>query len=174
MGAWAIEWPSLVKIKMIEFSSADGKFQLQVPANELRSLLSFCQSAKKDETGGILVGKYVDDRRIAKITYVSPAPNDSKKGATWFVRGLRGLQELVDRFWISGRGYYIGEWHFHPYSSARPSGQDLQQMRAICKNKDYNCSEPLLVIVGGDPLNTWEITATVVLASGKTFPLSRI
>ncbi len=47
--------------------------------------------------------------------------------------------------------YYIGEWHFHPFMSPVPSGTDLRQIRAIARDRDYQCPVPILIVVGGDP-----------------------
>lgn len=150
---------------MKTFISPDRKFTLIIPTPLLEEIRSFCEAADRHETGGILVGKYYDDQHKARLNYVSNAPPDSQRGATWFVRGLKGLQVWVDRLWKSGKGYYIGEWHFHPYSSPSPSTQDISVMKRIAGNKGLNCPEPILIILGGDPNTKWNLSVTIVTSS---------
>jgi integrative and conjugative element protein (TIGR02256 family) len=148
------------------FSTPNLKFKVHVSATSLNQILKYCELAGKQETGGILIGKYMDDQKCARITHASYEPPDSKKGATWFVRGYKGLQEWVDRIWKSGRGFYVGEWHFHPYASPIPSSVDISEMKRISINKAYNCPEPILIIFGGDPLGNWKLSVTVVTLNG--------
>lgn len=150
---------------MKEFVSKDSKFKVIVTQAALEQLQNFCINSAAQETGGVLVGKYIDDQITGKITHVSQAPSDSKNGTTWFIRGLKGLQEWVDSFWKSGKGYYLGEWHFHPFNSANPSNQDISEMKRISKNKSVNCPEPILLILGGDPSKDWHLSITIISAN---------
>lgn len=56
--------------------------------------------------------------------------------------------------------YYLGEWHYHPNTSAVPSSTDLKQMFILSKNNDLKCPEPILIIIGGNKSN-WQISASV-------------
>ena len=65
-----------------------------------------------------------------------------------FWRGTRGLQAILNRAWRS-REYYLGEWHFHPSGLPQPSPTDVRQMRRISESADYNCPEPVMVVIAG-------------------------
>ncbi len=76
-------------------------------------------------------------------------PSDSAGTVTRFVRGTRGLRGLLQRLWASSpRTYYLGEWHYHPALNTTPSNADLAQMRSIALAANYQCPEPILVILG--------------------------
>jgi integrative and conjugative element protein (TIGR02256 family) len=136
-------------------------------------MVSLCRDAKKNETGGIIAGRYTDARDWAIITELTGPPNDSRSGRTWFRRGIRGLQQLIDRLWQRERSYYLGEWHYHPFASPNVSGTDISQMRTIAGSDAYACPEPILLILGGDPAGVFEIRAFVFLRGRDYIELSR-
>ena len=74
------------------------------------------------------------------------------------------LLPLLDSFWKKDQ-YYIGEWHFHPYSSPFPSATDLQTMHSLSEEEYLHCPEPILIIVGGKP-SAWAYHVSV-FASGR-------
>ena len=101
-------------------------------------IYQLCEAAYPNETGGILIGQYNSNFEHANVTMITGAPADSKAGRT-----------LLDKLWDTQCSYYLGEWHYHPDGASAPSIQDLIEMKAISMNEDYNCPEPLLLIVGG-------------------------
>lgn len=127
-------------------------------------LLAYCEKAHQLETGGILIGHYTPLGDQAVITEVVGPPRDSMATQRSFIRGLHGLQRLINRAWRR-REYYLGEWHFHPFSRPSPSDSDRRQMIAFSKDPAYRCPEPILVVVGGDPQIGGELGAGVVLKS---------
>ncbi len=124
-------------------------------------MTSLCRKAKRSETGGILAGRYSEGHDCAVVTEVTGPPPDSRSGPTWFKRGVRGLQQLIERLWGQGRAYYLGEWHYHPYGPPNPSKADVAQMTEIASSNGYSCPEPLLLIIGGDPKMGLEIKVFV-------------
>lgn len=151
--------------KYLEFWSKDDAFGLRMSNSNLEKMLAHCGKSFPDETGGILVGSYTKSLDCAVIEIITGPPKDSQKGRTWFKRGVKGLQEILENYW-KGNRFYIGEWHFHPDSDPSPSDKDKNQLKAICKSKEYDCSAPILVIVGGSPPNDWDIR-TFVFPRGK-------
>src|SRR5258705_11873651 len=108
-----------------------------------------CELSGENETGGILIGKYSEDRSTAIVSLVTSPPSDSSSGHTWFVRGYVGLRELLGRVWRGReRRYYVGEWHYHPATLVEPSRDDIIQMIAIAKSVQYHCREPILLLLG--------------------------
>jgi integrative and conjugative element protein (TIGR02256 family) len=127
----------------------EGTFAVEFHASVLKAMDRYCRDARSAETGGILVGRYSEDLSLAIVSEATPPPTDSKKGRSWFVRGVDGLRELLAKRWRAGeRTFYVGEWHFHPVDRVEPSGDDFAQMLEISRAREYNCKEPLLLILG--------------------------
>ncbi|MFF2911147.1 Mov34/MPN/PAD-1 family protein [Paenibacillus sp. NPDC057934] len=129
--------------------------------NELiNQMLNFCRAKMPLETGGILVGEYSKNALSARIMYISGPPQDSKHRTHEFYRGTHNLESLLSDFWEKGL-FYLGEWHFHPKASPNPSLVDRKQMRKISNGNNYNCPEPILLILGGDPNEKWHISCSI-------------
>lgn len=144
-----------------EFWSTDRRFGLVIPTSVMDSLIEECTNARMKETGGVLMGYYTPPCDCAVITEVSGPPADSRRSATTFFRGIRGLQEWIWRLWKERRHYYLGEWHFHPGGAPVPSPTDKREMFEVSKDKKAKCPEPVLLIIGGDPASTWTSRAYV-------------
>ena len=141
------------------FCSFDNRYSVAIGKTQIQKILSLCCAINRSETGGILIGHYSSKHDCAHIkTIVGPA-QDSIHKRTSFLRGVSGLQTKIDLFWNRYRHYYLGEWHFHPFASSKASAQDIQQMTSIALSSDYNCPEPILLIVGGDPSASFTISA---------------
>lgn len=131
-----------------EGQTVDGTFSVQFQAHVLPALDRFCGKAGRSETGGILIGRYSDDLSLAIVCEATPPPSDSRRGRSWFVRGVSGLHDILGEKWrAKKRSYYIGEWHFHPVDHVEPSGDDFEQMLEIGRAREYECKEPLLLIL---------------------------
>lgn len=127
----------------------DGTFAVQFPATVLRALDRYCLEAGSSETGGILIGRYSEDLSVAIVREATPPPSDSRRGRSWFLRGVNGLRDILGKRWrAKERTHYLGEWHFHPVAHVEPSGDDFAQMGEISHAKEYDCKEPLLLILG--------------------------
>jgi len=127
----------------------DGTFAVQFPATVLRALDRYCREAGSSETGGILIGRHSEDLSVAIVREATPPPSDSRRGRSWFVRGVNGLRDMLGKRWrAKERTHYLGEWHFHPVAHVEPSGDDFAQMVEISHAKEYDCKEPLLLILG--------------------------
>ncbi len=145
----------------LSFFSDDRRFGLQIMCSPLRHIISLCQKANNSETGGIFLGTYSPDHSCAIVSQTSDPPNDSEAGHSWFYRGVKGMKTLLHKVWKTNREYYLGEWHYHPYSSPDPSTIDINELCRISKNKSYSCPEPVMLIIGGDPFGQWSVRAFV-------------
>ncbi|MBV8526819.1 MAG: Mov34/MPN/PAD-1 family protein [Candidatus Dormibacteraeota bacterium] len=128
-------------------------------------ILLHCERARKVETGGILIGRYSKLGDQAFVTAVTGPPTDSVATRQSFVRGIRGLQRHISRAWLR-REFYLGEWHFHPMAAPYPSRRDLAQIKTFALDPDYACPEPILIVIGGDPMSRWDMWAGVVMGGG--------
>src|SRR4051812_10740880 len=109
-------------------------FELSLIAKESISK-EFCRHFP-NETGGILIGRYSEDLRIATVTRAETKTSDSISGRTWFIRGRSGLTKLLGQLWGSGQ-YYLGEWHTHPEGPPVPSTTDDAQLQRIAREAPY-------------------------------------
>ncbi|MEQ9442146.1 MAG: Mov34/MPN/PAD-1 family protein [Cyclobacteriaceae bacterium] len=144
-----------------EFWSPDRLFGLSISNEYIEKIIAIAKRAGTCETGGVLIGRYTETQDCALLTQVVGPTQDSTAGRTWFRRGIKGLQRLIDHYWKSEHSYYLGEWHFHPFAPPAPSSQDLRQMNNIACSHSYNCPEPLLLILGGDPQAEYTIRVFV-------------
>lgn len=155
-----------------EYWSKDGRFGVRIEQAAIDTMLQHCRNSGRREAGGILVGKYSDDRRLAVIGQASAPPVDTRAGGFWLVRGIKGLQSWLERLWREDAGHYVGEWHFHPFADPTPSHQDIAQMKNIAKNENYHCKQPILIIVGGDPAGDWTTHVEVHTGTGERHVLA--
>jgi integrative and conjugative element protein (TIGR02256 family) len=121
-----------------------------IPTILYAEILKKCLSSGNNETGGIIIGNYSEDLHYAMAKMILGPSPDSKSGSNWFYRGVLGFQLILNSLWYRQKQYYIGEWHYHPFGEAKPSRTDINQMLSIASTKQYNCPEPILIIVGGD------------------------
>lgn len=120
------------------------------------------------ETGGILLGYYSSNLRLATAVVATPPPPDSKHGPTNFERGTKGLRKLLaDAKKQRPALHYLGEWHTHPNSGPKPSGTDLWQMQESSLRKLYGAKSPLLLVVGGLPPECLRLQASTHQAGHK-------
>lgn len=144
----------------LEFWCKDDTFGLRMDDLNLKKMLKLCEESYPNETGGILIGNYTNALDCAVIETITGPPRDSQRGRTWFKRGIKGLGKILEKYWKRNR-FYIGEWHYHPDGEPFPSNKDKNQLKAICLSEDYDCSAPILVIVGGRLPSDWSIKAYV-------------
>ena len=157
-----------------QWASDDGRFALRLSQRALDAILDACRKGGRVETGGILVGRYSADLAVAVVTHASPPPPDTTAGPTWLRRGIVGLESWLARLWTRHARHYLGEWHFHPFSTPQPSGRDIAQMRVIAKSTRYQCRTPVLLIVGGDPQGEWCTHVEVLDETGRRYRLKTV
>lgn len=146
-----------------------------ITQDAISEMSRLCQSCGLAETGGILIGNYSQDHRTAFINRVTGPPNDSQHYFANFVRGVRGLQDLLNKLWSQPeKQYYIGEWHYHPLPILNPSGEDVRQMQTIALSGAYACPEPILIIVGGSTETECRFSVTIHPMHEKAISLLRV
>ncbi|MCC6676326.1 MAG: Mov34/MPN/PAD-1 family protein [Phycisphaerales bacterium] len=158
----------------LEFKAERSPFAVRLTGRALAQLIAMCIAAGRDETGGLLIGRYSPDHRTAIVEIATGPGGDSRAGRAWLIRGVKGLQRLLDGLWSRSGGYYLGEWHFHPGASPTPSRQDVSQMRAIAESARYHCPEPVLAILGGEPGGDYLLRVEVFGRGGRRVPLTRV
>jgi proteasome lid subunit RPN8/RPN11 len=85
------------------------------------------------ETGGVLLGEIDDACRVVWVRRTLPPPEDSMASSDFFLQGIAGIEELIDRNQESGGAAtrFIGLWHSHPNGHTAPSDIDEDAMAAL-------------------------------------------
>jgi integrative and conjugative element protein (TIGR02256 family) len=137
------------------YLTTDNQFRVVIASDVFDAIIKQCEKSTGNETGGILIGHYSNSQKTAIITSATAPTVDTIMCPTSFFRGKQGLKTILDNLWDSG-DYYVGEWHYHPFASSKPSNQDIRQMIDFSKNDKLKCPEPILIVIGGDSYNGWE------------------
>ena len=136
-------------LDMKEYENIELQSKIYIEDRAYHKLLSIiAENKSKLETGGIIIGHYDTVLQNAIITEFIEAPEDSKVAILRFYRGVKGLKNLLQKYWNERNEYYLGEWHLHPGASPTPSYTDIGQMKKIAKDNNFNCKEPILLIWG--------------------------
>ena len=147
----------------LRWLSSDEKYHVVISRHAFRLMVRMATSHCPNETGSSLIGKYSRDGFTAFVLDVAPLPADSKSTPVSFIRGTVGMREffqsLTRRF--QRKRYYIGEWHSHPHADAISSGTDRSTHAQIACDPTLQCSEVIMIIVGGDFLNSVTVGVSV-------------
>jgi integrative and conjugative element protein (TIGR02256 family) len=136
----------------MQFGDSKKQILLELPADIVRYMRWRATMSLRKETGGILIGRYSADLALAVVVRATAPPSDSRAGATWFERGIVGVDKLLEQAWENGL-HYLGEWHFHPGGLPHASASDRAEMRKIASDKETRCTTPVLVILGDPELD---------------------
>ncbi len=92
----------------------------------VKKFLAARASRLPNETGGILIGSFDLQRKIAYILDTVLSPPDSKEWPYVYIRGCQGLANRMKEIGdiTMGRLEYMGEWHAHTGSDCSPSRED--------------------------------------------------
>ena len=131
------------------FKGSDWKIGIN---SRLKSyLLALRSSALPCETGGVLVGTVDAHHKSILLVDALPAPPDSEKWPTAFIRGSVGLCKDVEKIekWTGQAVHYIGEWHSHPSGiSLKMSSDDKQVLEFVAKHMRSEGLPGIVLIVG--------------------------
>jgi proteasome lid subunit RPN8/RPN11 len=101
------------------------------------------------ETGGILFGLVDIPAQQIHIVDGTPPPPGSVEEPGGFVRGMGGVDEMMQDLHrrTAGQVRYVGEWHSHPPGhSARPSAIDGRQLDWLAALMGMDAMPGLMVI----------------------------
>jgi integrative and conjugative element protein (TIGR02256 family) len=106
-----------------------------------------------NETGGALIGAYDRSRKIIYVVDSISSPSDSIEWPTVYIRGIRGLQNQINKIGqlTDGMLGYLGEWHSHPAGCPpRPSSDDMKAFEWLIDVLNESGLMALMLIVGDD------------------------
>lgn len=128
-----------------------GEWKLVTDVGLLEKLGDLRSLGLPDETGGVLLGMWDLVHRIVYVVDTIPAPPDSRKRVTSFIRGCEGLLNKVTH---AGRAtnsmlQYVGEWHSHPDGhGTAPSNDDRKVFEWIAEKASEDGYQPVMAIMG--------------------------
>ena len=132
-----------------------GGFDFRMSANAWRDMTGWIRAGSRErspehETGGLLFGDFDETLGIGWVTNVSGPPQDSDFSAEHFVCGTHGTAELCEDYKHRTHGIvrYVGTWHSHPVSPARPSPTDYAGIGTIFAAAPDDGAHQLMAIVG--------------------------
>jgi integrative and conjugative element protein (TIGR02256 family) len=111
-----------------------------------RSIVKECTSFPEVETGGILIGKKVDDCNFAVLFTIGSGPK-AVRCRTRFSPDEEWQQKMLERLFERYRINYIGSYHSHPGFYSQPSHLDYKNAREITFSPDWNAPEAVFPIV---------------------------
>jgi proteasome lid subunit RPN8/RPN11 len=122
--------------------------------NAIELMRSEARLAGDNETGGILVGRRLDDDIILVVAATESGPKADRKVHTFSPDVDYVNQELVTlRSKYPGTDF-VGTWHKHPPHLDHPSGPDWKQACEMLRDPDYAIEElvaPIVVVREGIP-----------------------
>jgi hypothetical protein len=125
---------------------------ITIDAGLARRIIAMREARLPVETGGILFGLVDIPARRIHLVDATPAPPGSVEESGGFVRGMGGVDQLMESVSrrTAGQVRYIGEWHSHPpRASARPSTIDGRQLDWLAALMGMD-SMPALMVIAAD------------------------
>ena len=123
--------------------------RIVLPSSLERLLSMALKQAGQRETGGILMGEFLDSEtyRVCDLTVQDYGGTPSS-----FVRALPGVPRKLKRFFRRTkhdytRFNYLGEWHSHPSYPTIPSPHDSETMWDIVQDPRVGANFAVLLIV---------------------------
>jgi len=122
---------------------------IEVGAEEWTTIVTEAIRALPQETGGILMGRWVGPTAALVTDVIGPGPNASHR-ATSFDPDQAWQETEVARTWAARLGgvAYLGDWHTHPGGWPRPSREDRIAADLIAASNDSGVHRPTMLIVG--------------------------
>lgn len=131
-----------------------GDLILRINPKVIDVFTSFIQDDEdKPESGGILMGYYIDDYSFYVTDLSVPSERDSSSRFT-FIRSFINAQKFIKSLFINSKGkkIYLGEWHTHPEKIPTPSFTDLKSFEDQLNKNQLNSKFIFMIILGTNGL----------------------
>ena len=123
--------------------------RLSLPSSQTTKLVAALKRAGSREIGGQLYGEQLGPSDFL----VTDLAIQRRRGtvARFFVDLVQAARDAARFFERTGHRYtrynYIGEWHSHPRFAVSPSGTDIETMRSLVDDPEFQGSFAVLMIV---------------------------
>jgi len=103
--------------------------------------------SKDIETGGVLIGYRGSGGQYIILRATGPGPK-AVRTKMLFEKDEEYCQKELEKAFeeLSDKGLYLGEWHYHPLGSNKPSGLDIKSLTAIAVQDSYRIDKPVMII----------------------------
>jgi integrative and conjugative element protein (TIGR02256 family) len=125
--------------------------------NVVADLIAEAERALPNETGGVLLGYRAENDTRVVMAIVGPGPR-AHHARDHFEPDQSYQEMAIARVYAESAHMwtYLGDWHTHPGSDARPSRRDLRTLRHIANAKEARVPQPIMLIAAGPP---WTVHA---------------
>lgn len=140
------------------FRLADGA-RVKISSPALARMLDHRQAqARRSESGGVLLGRYISGCRDIIVDEVTTPMAGDRWTRFSFYRSHAPHQRVIDERWLASRGtcQYLGEWHTHPELYPSPSRIDLDDWRRRLRTDEFDSDSLMFVIVGIREVRAWQ------------------
>jgi integrative and conjugative element protein (TIGR02256 family) len=133
---------------LAEYRLSDG-MTLRFSESACNALRKFRQTGRRNEAGGILLGRILANDEIVIEKVTRPGALD-RAGRYFFDRARGPAQRTVEREWKKSNGeiIYLGEWHSHPEDFPTPSSRDKEMIRNMFKDTRMEIDFLVELIIG--------------------------
>jgi integrative and conjugative element protein (TIGR02256 family) len=121
------------------------------------------------ETGGILIGNWLNENEVIITKVVGPGPKAVHLPFSFTPDNEYHIAEIAKYFKESdGHETYLGDWHTHPAQPSYLSKLDIQTLRKIARFKPAQQSKPLMLVMGTHPfdLKAFIFKDTSIISNG--------
>ena len=118
-------------------STEDGSgWRVCVSARARDKIAEGVRKWRKVETGGVMLGRISEAARTFYIVDILPAPPDSRRSASEFILGVKGLRRTLADYVRSTNGclYCVGTWHSHLWNCG-PSTLDKTTAKILASGR---------------------------------------
>jgi integrative and conjugative element protein (TIGR02256 family) len=105
------------------------------------------------ETGGVLIGSWVNKKEVIISDIIGPGPN-AIHTYTSFTPDDAYHINVIARIYTESqcKQTYLGDWHTHPNEKAYLSELDKKTLRKIAGYKPARLTRPLMLVLGTNPM----------------------
>lgn len=128
------------------YCTLNHPYTLSLPTSILATMRQETELVRELETGGVLVGIDNGKGKIIVEAVSGPGPKALKQ-PTRFEKDIDFCQRFIDDAYEGEGWVYVGEWHYHPKGSNKPSAQDLDSLNRIAQQKEYMTATPIMAIL---------------------------
>jgi integrative and conjugative element protein (TIGR02256 family) len=111
-----------------------------------RSIVNECRSVANTETGGILIGKKIDEQRIVVPFSLGPGLK-AKRSCCRYSPDVSWQQVYLDKLFDRHGVDYVGSYHLHPGNNYLLSYQDIRTACKITSDPGWNLTEAVFPII---------------------------
>lgn len=132
-----------------------GNISLRIFDQAFMKMLDFRQIENhKPESGGILIGYYIDNFSYVVTDITIPTCFD-KFSRFNFIRSRISAQKAINILFkeSGGKKIYLGEWHSHPEKLPTPSFLDCKSIKKQLQKNKLNSDLIFMFIIGNEGIS---------------------